>query len=197
MMMTGTPTQQQERGNRRAALWAALVAAPVAVLVAYFLVSSVVAARRAAEPDPSPSSARVQATTPVPVAAPALAERDALVCRALLSQLPDSIRDLTRRPVTAGPEQNAAYGDPAITLACGTAKPAVPPTADVLVMDGVCWYPAEGPQATVFTAIDRETPVQLTVPASYQQRGYWANEFSQRIALSIRSIPDVPSGCTG
>ena len=197
MMMTGTPTQQQERGNRRAALWAALVAAPVAVLGASCLVGAGGGAGGRAAPHPAPRRPRAPPPTPVPVAAPALAERDALACRALLSQLPDGIRDLARRPVTAGPEQNAAYGDPAITLACGTAKPAVPPTADVLVMDGVCWYPAEGPQATVFTAIDRETPVQLTVPASYQQRGYWANEFSQRIALSIRSIPDVPSGCTG
>ena len=181
--------------SRRAALWATVVAVPVAALVAYLLVSSAAPDRRTAGPTPSPS--RVQATTPVTLPAPKLAERDALACRALLSQLPDAIRDLPRRPVTAAPEQNAAYGDPAVTVACGAARPAVPPTADVLLMDGVCWYPADGPQGTVFTAIDRETPVQVTVPASYEQRGFWANEFSQRIALSIRSVPDVPSGCRG
>jgi GNAT superfamily N-acetyltransferase len=36
-----------------------------------------------------------------------------------VSQLPATVRDLTQRPVTAGAEQNAAYGDPALTVACG------------------------------------------------------------------------------
>jgi hypothetical protein len=193
--VTETPPLSPDRTNRRAALWATVVAVPVSALVAYLLVSSATSAGPAARP--SPSTARVQATTPVSMAAPTLSERDTPACRALIAQLPDAIRDLRRRPVTAGPEQNAAYGDPAVTVACGTPKPAVPPTADLLIMDGVCWYPAQGREATVFTAIDRETPVQVTVPASYSQGGYWANEFSQLIAGSIRSSPDVPSGCKG
>ena len=32
---------------------------------------------------------------------------------------PATLRDLAARPVTAGPEQNAAYGDPPLTVACG------------------------------------------------------------------------------
>ena len=190
-----TPPRTPDPGTRKAALIAAAVAVPVALLVAWFLVSTAIENREAATPQPTPS--RVQATTPVEMAAPQLGDRDTLACRALLSQLPDIVRDRARRPVTAGPEQNAAYGDPAIQLACGLPRPAVPPTADLLVMDGVCWYPAEQPGATVFTAIDRETAVQVTVPDSYEQRGFWANEFSQRIAGSIRSITDVPSGCKG
>ena len=34
----------------------------------------------------------------------------------LIAHLPDAVHDANRRPVTAGAEQNAAYGDPALTL---------------------------------------------------------------------------------
>ncbi len=44
------------------------------------------------------------------------------------SQLPDHAARPPRRPVTAGPEQNAAYGEPPITLACGVPAPAMSPT---------------------------------------------------------------------
>ncbi|MFC7763591.1 DUF3515 family protein [Catellatospora bangladeshensis] len=66
-------------------------------------------------------------TAPVAVPAPSLNARQTTVCRALLSQLPDRLQDLPRRDVTAGHEQNAAYGDPAVTVACGAAPvPSLP-----------------------------------------------------------------------
>jgi hypothetical protein len=185
--MTGT---NEDRTTRRAALWASAVAVPVAALTALLFVSKATPADEPAAPPPGPGS-----TAPVTMAAPRLAERETLACRALLSRLPATVRDLSRRPVTAGPEQNAAYGDPAITVACGVPKPTVPKTADLLIMDNVCWYPTDGPDGTVFTTLDREAVVQVVVPIRYENRGQWANEFSAAVAGSIRSAPSGLTGC--
>ncbi len=182
-------TGNTDRTTRRAALWATAVAVPVAALTASVFVSMAAPADEPAPP-PGPGS-----TAPVTMAAPRLAERQTLACRALLSRLPAAVRDLPRRPVTAGPEQNAAYGDPALTVACGVPKPTVPKTADLLVMDNVCWYPTDGPDGTVFTTLGREAGVQVVVPIRYENRGQWANEFSAAIAGSIRSVPSGVTGC--
>src|SRR5204862_1157604 len=81
--------------TRNAARWAAAVALPVAVvagLLSYRTLTG--AAHPAGSPSPAP-----QATGPVTMTAPALADRAATVCRALLSQLPGALRDRPRRPV--------------------------------------------------------------------------------------------------
>jgi hypothetical protein len=127
--------------------------------------------------------------------APPLADRPATVCRALLSRLPDALRDRQRRPVTSGPEQNAAYGDPAITLACGGPAASVDPAALVYPLSGVCWYAVEGPNATVWTTVDREVPVTVTVPKGYTQPGQWVIEFSPAVATAVPKSTSKPTGC--
>jgi hypothetical protein len=144
-------------------------------------------------PAGSPSP-RVQATGPVAMPARKLSARQATVCRALLSQVPHAIRDRVQRPVTAGAKQNAAYGDPAITLACGTAVPSFPPTDTVLKTDSVCWYAATGPDGSVWTTLDREVPVTVTVPAFYEQAAQWVIEFAAPVAATVPSAK-APYGC--
>jgi len=185
-----------DRTTRQAALWATLIALPLTALVAV-LVFGQLNPDPVATPDPSPSSARPQSTAPVEMAAPALAERPATVCRALLSRLPASIRDLGQRPVTAGPEQNAAYGDPALTLSCGVPKPTVAPTADLWMVNGVCWHTEHGDADLVLTTVDREVPVRLVVPPGQEQTVQWAAPVSQSLVASVPSVPDVPTGCVG
>ena len=194
--------KQPDRTTRRAALWATVVAVPVAVLVGlvFFL---------AVKPDPAPQKA---APAPIPSAAvlmtaPELSARDAQVCLALTSQLPPAVRDLKARPVSAGPEQNAAYGEPPLTVACGVTKPkmctelgqgggCVPLDADVLTMDRVCWYGAPAAIGTVFTTMDREVAVQVTVPSGLENPAQWANEFSDTVVNTVKSTTaGVPSGC--
>ena len=144
------------------------------------------------------ASPRPQATGAVVMAAPSLVDRPATLCRALLAGLPGALRDRLRRPVTAGPEQNAAYGDPAITLACGAgAPPSIEPTADVYPLSGVCWYAAPGPDTTVWSTLDREVAITVTVPNSYSGQGQWVIEFSGPIVASVPSIKKAPSGCVG
>ncbi|HEX5542418.1 MAG TPA: DUF3515 domain-containing protein [Micromonospora sp.] len=187
----------RDKTTRQAALWAALVALPLAVLSGFFVLAQF-GSEPAAEAQPSPSATtpQPQSTAPVQMAAPPLAEQPATVCRALLAQLPTNVNDLAQRPVSAGPEQNVAYGDPAITLACGVPAPEVSPTDVLRVVNGVCWHPVEESHAMVFTTVDREVPVQLRVPLSYDLPLQWAAPFSTTVHAAVPAAESAPTGCT-
>lgn len=184
-----------DRTVRRAALWATAVAVPVTVLVGALLVASF--SDRAAPAPPPSGVSPAPATAPVTMAAPDLPERPAAVCRALLARLPRTVRGLPQRPVTAGPEQNAAYGEPPVTVACGGPAPSVAAQDFLYTTDGVCWHAAAGGPGTVFTTVAREVPVRVTVPSGFGQPAQWANEFSASVVAAIRSAGTAPSGCGG
>ena len=169
--------------TRTAAKIAAVVAVPVAVLTgigAFALLTG-----------------GIEDTGPVEMPARVLTADEEVICRALLSQLPDTVRDLEPRPVSAGPEQNAAYGDPPITLACGVEAAEVAPTDRVWGLDGVCWVAAEQDDGTVWVTVDREVPVRVTVPSAYGGPGQWVAEFSRALAETVPPAPDPPTGCPG
>jgi hypothetical protein len=202
----------RDRSTRRAALWATLVAVPVTLAVAGFTFAKLAPDSPAAAPSPSASAARPQSTAPVAMPAPALAERSATVCRALVSQLPPTLRNLNQRPVTAGPEQNVAYGDPAATVACGNTAPikpcpsptnggalpagCFPDTDEVWGVNRVCWHPLEQADATVLTTVDREIPVQVRVPKEYGPALQWVAPVSDVIVATVPSAKTAPSGCS-
>jgi len=203
-----TRPEHRDPATRKAALLATAIAVPIAVLVGLLIFVRVIrTAEPTAAPNPTVTTAAAVPATPVTMAAPKLSERAAAVCLAVISQLPAKLRDLPARRVTAGPEQNAAYGEPPITVACGVPPPlmcktvtggsgCVPLDATMLVMNRVCWYGQEGPATNVFTTMDREQAVQVTVPSSYQQGGQWANEFSDIVVETDKSkTAGVPSGC--
>jgi hypothetical protein len=185
----------RDRTMRGAALLATVIALPITLLVAVLAFNKLAPSTPAAAPTASATAARAQSTAPVEMAAPALAARPATVCRALLSQLPTSIRDLAQRPVTAGPEQNAAYGDPALTVACGGAEPTFPSTDEVWTVNRVCWHLAEQADAAVLTTVDRETTISVRVPNSYEQPLQWLPTISSTIVASVPSGGAIPSGC--
>lgn len=172
-------------------LLATVIAVPVA-LVTGVLVFNL--GRPAEQP---PAEPNVAATGPVTVAAPPLSERAAVVCRALAAKLPEKVRDAQRRPVSAGPEQNAAYGDPAVVLACGAPIPSFPATDDVWGLNGVCWHATRAADATTWTTVDREIPVQVTVPGPADGSSQWVIGFANAIASAVPSAKTVPSGCRG
>jgi hypothetical protein len=184
-----------DRSTRSAALWATAVAVPVAVLAALLIFNHLRDETSAAAPAPTAGTPAVVSTAPVTMAAPKLSDRAETICRALMSQLPTTVRNLAARPVTAGPEQNAAWGDPALTVACGTTAPTVAAESLLMTMDRVCWYTEQRADATVWTAIDREIPVQVTVPTQYAAPAQWANEFSGTLIATVPSVKGVPSGC--
>ena len=186
---------RRDGATRRAALWATLVALPVTLAVAGFTFAKLAPESPDAAPSAS-ASPRAQSSAPVEMPAPALAERPPVVCRAMMSQLPDSVRDLSQRPVTAGPEQNAAYGDPALTVACGGSPAQFPPTDEVWTVNQVCWHAAQEADATVLTTVDRETPIRVRVPKSYETPLQWVTSISETIVSSVPSAKQAPSGCS-
>jgi len=203
------PVRKPDPTTRRAAFWATAVAVPVALLAGLLIFWRIAPQGGAiAEPGSSAAGPVVVPSAPVQMAAPELAEQTARVCLAVTSQLPSTLRDLPARKVSAGPEQNAAYGEPPITAACGLPQPTmcervdgghagcVPLDATMLKMNGVCWYALDGPATDLFTTMDREVAVQVAVPSSYEQAGQWANEFSDAVVKTVKSrSAGVPSGC--
>ena len=206
------PDRTRRTATRSAAIWATLIAVPVTVLAAVllftFLADRSDAVRADADrsdagsPATSPAPPAVQSTTPVTMAAPALSARASAVCRSLVSKLPPAVRDRPAREVAAGSAQNAAYGDPAITVACGARKPVVADEALLMNMKSmvagegyVCWYTEQKADATVWTTVNREIPVQVTVPSAYEPAAQWANEFSDAVLAAVKPRTDVPAGC--
>ena len=191
-----------DRTKRQAALLATAVAVPLTVVVAVLAFVMLRPDDNGATPSATAAASATatpgaRSTAPVPVDAPSLAARPATVCRALVSQLPDKVRDRAQRPVQAGAEQNAAYGDPPITVACGVPAPTYPPTDGLWVVDGVCWHGVSGPDGWVLSTVDREVPVQITVPASDPQPMQWAMPLASSIIDSVPSVKTLPAGCTG
>src|SRR5687768_15190234 len=101
-----------DRTMRTAAIWATVIAVPIALLAGLLIFNKVVPDSRSAAPAPSVTQPAILPAEPVQMAAPQLAARPAEVCLAVTSQLPTKVRDLIARKVSAGPEQNAAWGEP-------------------------------------------------------------------------------------
>ena len=131
-------------------------------------------------------------TDPVPVAAPSLDPPTAAVCLALVAALPPRLRDRERRQVTAGDGQNAAWGTPPTILRCGVPGRPVPPDAQLALLDGVCWYSADG---TVWETADRQVPVTVTLAGVTGAPGQWVIELSAPIAATDPVTLTAPSGC--
>ncbi|WP_018218918.1 DUF3515 family protein [Salinispora vitiensis] len=191
----GPPEGGRDRSNRGAALIATAVALPATVLAGVLAFNQFAPDQPESEPSASATAPGPLSTAPVEMAAPALAERPATVCRALLSQLPPAIRELPQRPVTAGPEQNAAYGDPALTVACGGAAPTFADTDKLWLVNRVCWYGNEAEGGTVLSTVDRETTVTVRVPDDYDQPLQWVSPVSETITATVPSVDDAPTGC--
>ncbi|GIE83308.1 hypothetical protein Aph02nite_92580 [Actinoplanes philippinensis] len=207
MVDVETPAKAPEKdpAKKAAALWATVVAVPVTLIVGVVAFLTIMPD----DPDKTEKAANPIPSTAVVMDAPQLDEKTAQACLAVTSQLPAKIRDLQGRPVSAGPEQNAAYGEPAITVACGVPQPIMCTTpedttpgcvamdTELLIMNNVCWYAAPGADTATVTTMDREVPVRVTVPSYYENPAQWANEFSDTLVKTVKSkaAGTMPSGC--
>ncbi len=176
------------RSAARLALLAALPLALLAGLLAFWRLGGFSAAAPA--PSPMPSA---------PVAMPerSLSTDDATACLAFIAHLPDDLRGLPERHVTAGPEQNAAYGQPPITVGCGGwPLPSVAPGTTLWTLSEICWYAGESQAGSrTWITLDRRIPIAVTVPDSYQGQGDWVQEFSDPIRAWIPSLAHPPAQC--
>jgi len=140
----------------------------------------------------------------VAMSARELSPEVAATCQLLISKLPATVAGHAQRPVTEGAEQNAAYGDPPITLECGTSLPTVPETGQVFNLappgatGGVCWYPIDEGTRTVYTTVDRQIPVTVTVPGSSEGSAQSVIPFTQAIGenVPLRDAAQIPTGCS-
>lgn len=176
--------------SRSAARLAVIIAMPLALLAglgAFALLSGFSDGPAAQSPTTSATAVAMEARP--------LTQREETVCQALLSQLPGTLHELPQRPVTAGPEQNAAYGEPSITVACGVPAVEYEPTDTVWSLSGVCWYAREEPDRTVWTTLDRQVPVRVTVPVAYDAPGQRVTGLSPTIVETIPSVDGIPTGC--
>jgi hypothetical protein len=172
---------------------ATLVALPAAVLTGVLVFWLLGGFPSTASPEKSPAP---QATGAVIFSAPTLDEHAATVCRALVSKLPASVRDRARRPVSAGAEQGAAYGDPPIVLSCGGAQPRVPQDAQLFGLSGVCWFAEEHTGGQTWSTVYREVPVNVSVPKAYDQPGQWVVDFSAPIVDAVPLAAGVSADAT-
>ena len=93
-------------------------------------------------------------------------------CTALIGALPLRLAGLDVRPAVSKPSSPfiVAWGQPAIVLRCGTARPrGFTTTSEVIAVNGVNLFPDKQGDATVFTVVDRPVYLDVTVPASYPQ----------------------------
>jgi hypothetical protein len=176
-----------------AARTASLVAIPIALAIGALSLWRF-GAFDSASPHPS-GTPGPQATGPVTMAAPTLPEDAAAVCRSVIANLPDAVRDATRRPVSAGNEQNAAYGEPALTVACGAPAANVEPTADVFPLGGVCFVAVPGSGGAVWTTVDRQVPVAVTVPGDPDGSAQSVLPLAPAIFKGDPPAANKPSGC--
>jgi hypothetical protein len=180
--------------RRSAARSAALVAIPIALAIGALSLWRFGAFDGSA-PRPS-ASPTAQATGPVTTTTRPLTDDVAAVCRTVISHLPDSIVNGNRRPVTAGPEQNAAYGDPALTVACGAPTASFPPTEFVWPFSGVCFVAIPAGGSTVWTTVNRLVPVAVTVPGPSDGSAQSVVPFAPAIAAGDPPGSNAPSGCS-
>ena|SRR5215475_6560678 len=186
-----------DRSTRRAAVIASLVAVPVALLVAAISFGYLASRTDKATPTASPTVAAATSPGTLTMPAPKLSPAHAQACLAFIAQLPTKLRNLPERHVNA-PEQNAAFGDPAVTVQCGAAEAHPAPTDQIWPISGVCWFAQTGTASTVWTTLDREVPVAVTIPNHYAAggaaSGQWAAEFSAPLVSAMPSIK-TPYNC--
>jgi hypothetical protein len=166
------PDPAPARSDRlSAARLATLVALPltlVLVLLAVLLGSGGSGGSDAAPAAPTRTPDTAAALAPIRVAAPpALTAAAQRACRDLVSALPTDLGDLRARPVDSPSPYVAAWGEPAITLRCGVARPpSFIATADVQQINGVSWFAERRGSTTAWTVVDRPVYVEVLVPAA-------------------------------
>jgi hypothetical protein len=105
----------------------------------------------------------------VDVAPPSPDDGAARACDGLMASLPDTVQGGERRETSPEANGTAAWGDPAVILRCGVSSPAAyAPTAELVEVNGVEWFPEELERGYRFTTFGRTAFVEVTVPQDYQ-----------------------------
>jgi Protein of unknown function (DUF3515) len=145
---------------------ATAIALPVTVLLAFLLT----AGHSSDKPRPAPSGSVLPAVTVPAPPKPNAATQAA--CVKVFAKLPVQLGQLAPRRTQTDSSFVAAWGDPAVVLRCGVARPAVfgtPEAAQLVEVNTVLWQPDPQRDRTVYTAVDRSVYIDVTVPAGADQ----------------------------
>jgi hypothetical protein len=165
----------------------------VTVLLALAVNHTVLSAPAPAATTPSGRSATQAALGPVTVAAPPSSAAAARGCPAVISHLPVVLAGRRSRPAQSASPYVAAWGDPPIVLRCGVPRPAAfVRTSTLTVVNGVQWLPEQRPGAVLWTAVDREVYVEVTVPAA--SSGDAVVDLSAALTQALPAHPPRPGG---
>ena len=110
-------------------------------------------------------------------------------CVKVFAKLPVQLGNLAPRRTDTNSSFVAAWGDPAVVLRCGVAKPAVfgnPEAAQLLDVNSVIWQPDPQKTQTVYTAVDRSVYIEVSVPA----------DVDQPLPLLAPAVQALPQLCT-
>ena len=144
---------------------ATAIAVPVTVLLAFLLTAG-----HSDDPEPAPSSSVLGAVTvPAPPNPDGATEA---ACVKVFAKLPVQLGQLVPRRTDTDSSFVAAWGEPAVVVRCGVAKPAVFGTAEaaqLVEVNSVLWQPDPQRDRTVYTTVDRSVYIDVTVPAGADQ----------------------------
>lgn len=165
---------------------AATLVGGLAALVTFDLLTNGTSAQ---EPGPV-RVASVPLAVPAPTGSPASADG----CSLLIGQLPAALGErLPARPVTSDAAAAAwgGEGEPPVVLRCGVERPAGfrLGAEEVPEVEGVVWFSDIGTDVVTWTAVDRGTYLELSVPVTIEGQG----ALLARLAPAVKSaLPERP-----
>jgi hypothetical protein len=166
------PPARNRDPRRRAALIATAVTVPVIVVVAFLLGN--LSGSGSSSPKAAPSSGPLPAVT---VAAPPSSAAAQAPCTSILEALPTQLDNLDARQVVSDPSSPfvVGWGNPAVVLRCGVARPADLHPDSTTVFQGISSTSSSAPvyfdvtskgDDNVYTTVDRAVYIEISVPAA-------------------------------
>jgi hypothetical protein len=146
---------------------ASAIAVPVTVLLAFLLSSG-----QSTKQDAPNSSSNAPLPGVTVAAPPSPNPATEAACVKVFAKLPVQLGQLAPRKTETDSPFVAAWGNPAVVLRCGVAKPAVlntPAAAQLFDVNSVIWQPDPRRDQTVYTTVDRSVYLEVTVPAAADQ----------------------------
>lgn len=112
---------------------------------------------------------------------PSLVPAAAVVCAQVVAALPQQLAaGVTRRATAPSSTSTAAWGDPAVTLRCGT-RPGSP-LDESYGFDAVRWAMHDSGASRTWTTLTARVPVQVVIPDAYNGQA----EMLGSLAVALR-----------
>jgi hypothetical protein len=119
------------------------------------------------------------------------------VCGRLHDALPPRLDGRPATPVSPKSTLTAAWGDPAVVLRCGVARPrSLRLTSELIEINSVRWFLQETHGAYVFTTYGRVAFVEVRVPKSVPRERATAPlvDLARPVITSVPTTEDISQG---